>query len=345
MSKPDDLNMPLIDATAGAAGALLTTCMLSPVDVAKTRMQTGRSKEGTIATIRQIFDELGVEGLFKGLPMKGVETVLRNFLYFYAYEWLKATYYRLGFRPSTLGHTACGVLAGVSNLTVTMPIDTLNVRVQSDSRSTATIAREMLDEGVETMWRGFGVSSILTLNPALTFAVFDALKARVLRRLKRKQLAGGGGSVALTVSQAFVLGSVSKVVATLLTYPLMRAKSIMQTRSMQTPVASVLTPPPRAVHANGTANGKSDTPTKNGQANGGGPPAVSPAKPVSAAKAGFVRVLLDVLEQEGVGGLYRGCAAQIFTAVTKSGILLSVKEQLAAFAMSLVLLLSRRRLK
>ena len=55
----------------------------------------------------------------------GVETVLRNFLYFYAYELIKASYYRLGFKPSALGHTGCGVLAGIANLTVTMPIEAL----------------------------------------------------------------------------------------------------------------------------------------------------------------------------------------------------------------------------
>ena len=43
-------------------------------------------------------------------------------------------------------------------------------------------------------------------------------------------------------------------------------------------------------------------------------------------------------------GLYRGCATQIFTAVTKSGILLTTKEQLAAFAMGIVLLAKGRRM-
>ena len=37
------------------------------------------------------------------------------------------------------------------------------------------------------------------------------------------------------------------------------------------------------------------------------------------------------------------CATQIFTAVAKSGILISTKERLAAFAMGLVLLLQQKR--
>ena len=295
---------PLVDATAGATGALLTNIMLSPVDIAKTRMQTGRSKDGVLETIREIVEADGVAGCFKGIGLKSVETVLRNFLYFYAYEWLKATYYHLGYSPSTLGHTACGVLAGVSNLTITMPIDTLNVRIQSDSRnrSAREVARELVADGLQSMWTGFGVSSILTLNPALTFAIFDSLKARVLKLLGARN---GRSSGSLTAAQAFVLGSTSKVIATILTYPLMRAKSIMQVQAKAKPADD-----------------------KNGE-----PP----------PRRGLIRVLLDVIEQEGVAGLYRGCAAQIFTAVTKSGILLTTKEQLAAFAMTLVLMVRGRQ--
>jgi len=40
-------------------------------------------------------------------------------------------------------------------------------------------------------------------------------------------------------------------------------------------------------------------------------------------------------------GLYRGCNAQIGTAVTKSGILLATKEQLFRYTMLLILMTSR----
>ena len=37
--------------------------------------------------------------------------------------------------------------------------------------------RELAAEGPRGMWRGFSISAILTLNPAITVAIFDALKA------------------------------------------------------------------------------------------------------------------------------------------------------------------------
>ena len=58
----------------------------------------------------------------------------------------------------------------------------------------------------------------------------------------------------------------------------------------------------------------------------------------------MARVLLDIWGAEGLRGLYRGCEAQIFTAVSKSGILLTTKEQLARFALGLVLMLRKRRI-
>ena len=54
--------------------------------------------------------------------------------------------------------------------------------------------------------------------------------------------------------------------------------------------------------------------------------------------------LREIYEAEGLAGLYRGVEAQCFTAVSKSGVLLTTKEQLARFALGLVLYFRRRRL-
>ena len=64
---------------------------------------------------------------------------------------------------------------------------------------------------------------------------------------------------------------------------------------------------------------------RNGSAPVQGSVQQTPMMPPPAERS-FVRVLLELFQKEGVEGLYRGCAAQIFTAVTKSGILLTTKE-------------------
>eukprot|EP00966_Prymnesium_polylepis_P271634 6275666-Prymnesium_polylepis.1 len=57
----------------------------------------------------------------------------------------------------------------------------------------------------------------------------------------------------------------------------------------------------------------------------------------------MVEVLTDIWRTEGFAGLYRGCDAQIFTAVTKSGILLTAKEKLFQYAVLLISLFNKRQ--
>ena len=62
-----------------------------------------------------------------------------------------------------------------------------------------------------------------------------------------------------------------------------------------------------------------------------------------AVEPGMLQVLIDIVRNEGVEGLFRGCSAKIFTAVFKSGILLTTKEKIARFAMVLLMVLGRRK--
>ena len=45
------------------------------------------------------------------------------------------------------------------------------------------ILAEYQAQGFGSAYRGFGTSAILTTNPAFTFYIFDALKARLLKSL------------------------------------------------------------------------------------------------------------------------------------------------------------------
>ena len=128
---------PLIGATSGAIGSLLSTAALYPIDVAKTRVQAGIGGPNASAldTFLEMVKEKGVGGMYRGLPAKSLETVMQSFLYFLAYETAKARATALGWKQSTLRNTVCGVFAGVANLTVTLPLETLVVRIQAEDRA------------------------------------------------------------------------------------------------------------------------------------------------------------------------------------------------------------------
>ena len=111
-----------IDASAGAAGSLFTCYLLYPLDLAKTQIQSGATRD-VRSTLLRILREHGVLGLFEGLGPRAVQTVLQNFIYFYSYAWLKQRHQRLGHSPTvslTLTLTQALALTLTPTLTVTV---------------------------------------------------------------------------------------------------------------------------------------------------------------------------------------------------------------------------------
>jgi hypothetical protein len=82
-----------------------------------------------------------------------------------------------------------------------------------------TLTNVVREVGPAGLFRGFRASVLLCVNPAINYTVFEQLKKRLL---------ASTGAKGLTTLQAFVLGAIGKIVATLCTYPWVRAKVMMQ---------------------------------------------------------------------------------------------------------------------
>ena len=75
------------------------------------------------------------------------------------------------------------------------------------------------------MYAGLSASLLLTLNPAIQYTAFEQLRQRALKGLsvgKRKAV------TELPVFEAIVIAAISKLVSTLVTYPLVRAKVLQK---------------------------------------------------------------------------------------------------------------------
>eukprot|EP00793_Prasinoderma_coloniale_P001787 PRCOL_00003593-RA len=154
---------------------------------------------------------------------------------------------------------AAGVVAGIVSQLFSNPINVTLTYIQTTDQKTrgfaSTLARIIRAEGPGALYRGLGVGCILTLNPAIQYWVYDHLLDWVRRVAERKgdtqeYLEGGAtatspagglatpnGSVRpkgppkarnLPAGQVFGISSVAKLVATLLTYPLILSKTRMQ---------------------------------------------------------------------------------------------------------------------
>ena len=168
------------------------------------------------------------------------------------------------------------------------------------------------ESGIKGLYRGWGPSIVLCINPAISFAAFEQLKLRVLRRR------GLGVNVSLPSFDAFLLGAVSKAIATLVTFPFIRIKTLMQ-------VAVDNGPREDDGERRSTRGNRSES-------------APAPSKSIRGMMAG-------IWQTEGLRGLYIGVLPQLLKGVIASAVLFAAKERIFEFVRAVVLTVLARRLK
>lgn len=152
-----------------------------------------------------------------------------EFAYFFFHTLLRTTtLQRLALRTptsrptlSTTAELALGALAGAFAQIFTIPVAVIATRQQlylppssapkQAAPSLYDTAREIISESGPTgLWTGLKPGLVLTINPAITYGVFERLKTWTLGRT---------GKAKLSVAEAFWLGVGSKTLATVVTYP------------------------------------------------------------------------------------------------------------------------------
>ncbi|XP_019188013.1 PREDICTED: peroxisomal adenine nucleotide carrier 2-like [Ipomoea nil] len=308
------------EATSGAIGAIVSTTILYPLDTCKTKYQAelqahGHRKYRNLTDV--LFEALStgrVLSLYQGLGTKNLHSFIAQFVYFYGYSYFKRLYLdRSGARSiGTKANLVIAAAAGACTAIVTQPLDTASLRMQTSAFGKSKSLWKTLTEGsLSEAFDGLGISLLLTSNPAIQYTVFDQLKQRLL---KDQQTSKGKDSspVVLSAFSAFLLGALSKTIATILTFPAIRCKVMIQ-------VADT-----------------SDDDEK---------------KPKRKPRKTLLGVACAILRKEGILGFFKGIEAQILKTVLSSALLLMIKEKISASTWVLVLGLSRlivgnqRRLK
>ncbi|KAM1994590.1 hypothetical protein ACFX16_010769 [Malus domestica] len=315
-----DLDLESIsEATSGAVGSLVSTTLLYPLDTCKTRYQAevrgnGQAKYRNLSDVFwEAISTRQVLSLYQGLETKNLQSFIAQFVYFYRYSYFKRLYVETSGVKSigTRANLVLAAAAGACTAILTQPLDTASSRMQTSAFGKSKgLWKTLTDGSWIDAFDGLGISLLLTANPAIQYTVFDQLK---LRLLKGKDKSGKGSSPeALSAFTAFVLGAVSKTVATVLTYPAIRCKVMIQ------------------------AADEDDGKTKN--------PRPKSTKTIPA-------VLFAIWKREGILGFFKGLHAQILKTVLSSALLLMIKEKISAATWVLLLsirrslLLTRGRLK
>ena len=119
----------------------------------------------------------------------------------------------------------------IQQQTVTLPIDCVTTAIQTDDKNRGAfvlLGTILSEKGIGGFYKGIQAYTVLCLKPAIQYTVYEQVKKIVLaaRRVnsKSRQLV----DESLSAAEAFFLGMFARIVATMLTYPYLRAKVMLQ---------------------------------------------------------------------------------------------------------------------
>lgn len=117
------------------------------------------------------------------------------------------------------------------------------------------VAREIYrEEGPTGYWLGLGPSMVLTVNPAITYGVFERVKSAVLLAQEKAGTALASGK--LSPRHTFYVGSLSKILATIVRGMRVRASANADAAIDNVPVYYDEDPYPGAVGGHGRGGGR-----------------------------------------------------------------------------------------
>ncbi|KXN90252.1 Peroxisomal membrane protein PMP47B [Leucoagaricus sp. SymC.cos] len=246
------MNDSAIHAIAGAAGGIVAMTATYPLIFLSTRaaVETKNESKSTFEAIVDIIKREGVLGLYSGLDSSLLGIAVTNGVYYYFYERTREAilHSRVGSKAlSTAESMLTGLIAGSATTVISNPIWVVQtsqaVRTMSSDSNERTIVKKLgffetlqnllAKEGPGALWRGIGPALILVINPIIQYTAFEQLKNfMVARRTTRLRAAGAAAAVvALSDWDFFLLGAISKLIATTATYPYIVVKSRLQAGS------------------------------------------------------------------------------------------------------------------
>lgn len=324
-------------ALAGSLATAGAKAFVYPIELCITRLQVQRQLRGDNETesaaksaekeysslldaARKIYKtEGGLNAFYTGCASDVGKGIIDSFLFFLIYTFVRQYEQKKagGKHLSVMKELGVGVAAGSVAKFFTTPIQNIVTRQQtaalvaardptssttpgeSDQLSIKDIAAQIRSErGIAGFWAGYSESVILTLNPALTFAV-DAAIRRLLPKTKREN-----PSPQLT----FLIAALSKAVATATTYPAMLAKSRAQAASPK---------------VDAVPSEKSSTPTEQPKSQ----TAIRTLRSALSAHYNLVLALRKIYRNEGLAGLYSGLEGEVLKGFLQHGLTMMMKEK------------------
>ncbi|KAL0093995.1 mitochondrial carrier domain-containing protein [Phycomyces blakesleeanus] len=229
-------------ALSGAGGGIVAMILTYPLVNISSRLQVQKNDndkdayKNTLDALAKIIAKEGPKGLYSGLSSGIFGIAITNGVYYYCYEAVKAIFEKTKPRGQSMSASESmlsGAIAGATVVLATHPIWTVNTRMtvrkgmegdnsnkatsKSSSSSAFAVGKSILrHEGIAGLYAGVQAALMLVINPIIQYTVFEQLKSKISK------------TRALGSFDYFLLGAVSKLCATGITYPYIVVKSRMQ---------------------------------------------------------------------------------------------------------------------
>ena len=336
-------------ALAGSVATASAKLLVYPLELCITRLQVQRQLRGkgeaesaakdadkeyssVVDAMKKIYKtEGGLKAFYTGCASDVGKGVIDSFLFFLFYNLLRQLEQKRGRTAhlSVAKELGVGVAAGSFAKFFTTPIQNIVTRQQtaalvaardptssttpgeSDKLSVKDIALQIRNErGLAGFWAGYSESVLLTINPAITFAV-DNLITRLLPESKRTNP---------SPQLRFIIAALSKTVATTLTYPAMLAKSRAQVSSSTVEEeGEEIGDEPEMLEKSSTLNATPDRRRVKDQLKKG--------MYLLQAQYAMVLALRKIYRNEGLSGLYSGLEGELLKGFLQHGLTMMVKDR------------------
>lgn len=291
--------------------------------------------------IRKIYASEGFSALYSGLGSDTIATLTSNFVYFYVYMALRQRkeHRRSSGQLSTFQELFLGAEAGIISRFFTAPIHVVTTRQQVMGKdllqqqgnsgttgkapkvSARSIIREIYaQDGITGFWAGYAPTVILSINPSITYFLFETIKKTILARQLKAAHSGSSSpsksilaaAASLTSLQIFFISACSKAIASFLTYPLILTKTKLQTK----------------VQDNESTTNPGDLEKQEDQ---------------PKSFNGISDVFKTVIKDKGIAGLYTGCQGQVVKGFFSFGLMYMIKDRVVAWMLTLFLAVHNMR--
>lgn len=207
----------LAHAMSGGLSAFSSSAILHPLEVIRTKLQSLPEAKNMWQFISELYEKEGLKGFFAGFSAQVLTNVVSYAVYFLLYRVFQR--YVLAEGRSLVGHLKVSVWAGVGATVLNTPMWVVSSRLmKEDNQSILQCLLSIFrNEGISGLFKGLAASLLLVSNPVINFAIYEALKDRLV-----------GKTLAPSTTTYFLIAAISKAVATFATYPLLTIRTRQQ---------------------------------------------------------------------------------------------------------------------